>query len=179
MNALKTLLSTITAAIPEEIKAAFVVLCGIVSSVLTLYLKKVIVEMIPWLVVAFVIIICDLICTIYEKYKLGEKIRFSGGWRDTLFKAAKYYVVVTLACTIDVAANSGGTLAKGICIFVCALEGCSIVRHLLKPHGVDVDLGKIISMLISKKFNIDNKIVNDAIKSATNKEEEKKDNGKD
>lgn len=110
--------------------------------------------MIPWLVVTFCVILCDLVVGVRKSLILGEEVRFSSACRRSIGKTVSYYTFVVMAAVIDVAANGGGMIDKWACLMVCFIEGCSIISNILKPKGYNINLVKMIAVIFSKKFDV-------------------------
>ena len=124
------------------------------SVIFATFLQESIGHMIPWLVVAFCVIICDLVVGIRKSLILGEEVRFSTACRRSIGKTVSYYTFVVMAAVIDVAANGGGMIDKWACLMVCFIEGCSIISNILKPKGYNINLVKMITVVFSKKFDV-------------------------
>lgn len=124
------------------------------SVIFATFLQESIGHMIPWLVVAFCVIICDLVVGIRKSLILGEEVRFSTACRRSIGKTVSYYTFVVMAAVIDVAANGGGMIDKWACLMVCFIEGCSIISNILKPKGYNINLVKMIAVVFSKKFDV-------------------------
>ena len=127
---------------------------GAYSVIFATFLQESIGHMIPWLVVTFCVIICDLVVGIRKSLILGEEVRFSTACRRSIGKTVSYYTFVVMAAVIDVAANGGGMIDKWACLMVCFIEGCSIISNILKPKGYNINLVKMIAVIFSKKFDV-------------------------
>jgi phage-related holin len=127
---------------------------GAYSVIFATFLQESIGHMIPWLVVTFCVILCDLVVGIRKSLILGEEVRFSTACRRSIGKTVSYYTFVVMAAVIDVAANGGGMIDKWACLMVCFIEGCSIVSNILKPKGYNINLVKMIAVIFSKKFDV-------------------------
>ena len=125
------------------------------SILLATFLYESIGHIIPWLIVAACVIVCDLVVGIRKSLMIGEQVRFSSACRRTLGKMCSYFMFVIMVAVIDVAANGGGTIDKYACLLVCFIEGCSIINNILKPKGLSVDLNKLFGTITQKKFGID------------------------
>ena len=51
---------------------------------------------------------------------------------------------------IDVAAEGEMSIAKWSCLFIMAVEGCSVVSNILKPSGVQVSLKAVLKLLLKR-----------------------------
>lgn len=127
---------------------------GAYSVIFATFLQESIGHMIPWLVVTFCVILCDLVVGVRKSLILGEEVRFSSACRRSIGKTVSYYTFVVMAAVIDVAANGGGMIDKWACLMVCFIEGCSIISNILKPKGYNINLVKMIAVVFSKKFDV-------------------------
>ena len=110
--------------------------------------------MIPWLVVAFCVILCDLVVGLRKCLLMGEEVRFSSACRKTLGKLVTYFMFVVMMVVIDVAAHGNGEIDKWACLLVCFIEFTSVISNILKPKGYNINLVKIIAVVFSKKFDV-------------------------
>lgn len=124
------------------------------SIIFATFLSESIGHIIPWMVVAACVILCDLVVGIRKSLMMDEKVRFSSACRRTLGKMVSYFMFVIMVAVIDVAANGGGTIDKYACLLVCFIEGCSIINNILKPKGLAIDLNKLFGKVTEKKFGI-------------------------
>lgn len=138
------------------------------SMIFATFLKESIGHIIPWMIVAACVILCDLVVGIRKSLLMGEEVRFSSACRRSLGKTVSYFMFVIMVAVIDVAANGGGTIDKYACLLVCFIEGCSIINNILKPKGLAIDLNKLFGKVTEKKFGIN---MEDVIK-------EEKENGR-
>lgn len=127
---------------------------GSYSVIFASFLKESIGHIIPWMIVAACVILCDLVVGIRKSLLVGEKVRFSSACRRTLGKMVSYFMFVIMVAVIDVAANGGGTIDKYACLLVCFIEGCSIINNILKPKGLAIDLNKLFGKITEKNFGI-------------------------
>lgn len=134
------------------------------SVIFATFLQESIGHMIPWLVVSFFVIICDLVVGIRKCLLMGEEVRFSSACRRTMGKMLSYFMFVIMVAVIDVAANGGGTIDKWACLAVCLIEFSSIMSNIMRPKGYDVNLVKMIAVVFSKKFDVDKKDIEEIIK---------------
>lgn len=137
-----------------EESLAFTATKGAYSVIFATFLQESIGHMIPWLVVTFCVILCDLVVGVRKSLILGEEVRFSSACRRSIGKTVSYYTFVVMAAVIDVAANGGGMIDKWACLMVCFIEGCSIISNILKPKGYNINLVKMIAVIFSKKFDV-------------------------
>lgn len=127
------------------------------SVILAGFLQESIGHIIPWIIVAFAVILCDLVVGIRKSLMMGEEVRFSSACRRTLGKCVSYFAFVIMVAAIDVAAHGGGTIDKWACLAVCLIEFSSIMSNLLKPKGYDVNFAKLIALVFGKKFDMSKK----------------------
>ena len=131
------------------------------SVILAGFLQESIGHIIPWIIVAFVVILCDLAVGIRKSLMMGEEVRFSSACRRTLGKCVSYFMFVIMVAAIDVAAHGGGTIDKWACLAVCLIEFSSIMSNILKPKGYDVNFAKLIALVFGKKFEMSKKEIED------------------
>lgn len=137
---------------------------GSYSSILAAFLQESVGHMIPWLVVAASVILCDLVVGIRKSWMMGEQVRFSSACRRTMGKMVSYFMFVIMVAAIDVAADGGGYIDKWACLAVCLIEFSSIMSNILKPKGYDFNLVKLLSVVFGKKFEVDKKDIEEIIK---------------
>lgn len=128
------------------------------------FIQESIGHMIPWLIVSGAVILCDLVFGIRKSLLLNEEVRFSSACRRTMSKCITYFSFVMMVTMIDVAAGNNGQIDKYACLFVCFIEGISIIGNLLKPKGISIDIIKTISLITSKKLKVDKNDIENCIK---------------
>jgi hypothetical protein len=133
------------------------------SVVLATFLQESIGHIIPWLIVSFFVILCDLVVGIRKSLLMGEEVRFSSACRRTIGKLVSYFTFVIMAAVVDVAAHGGGEIDKWACLAVCLIEFSSIMSNILKPKGYDINLVKVIGVVFGKKFNVTKQEMEDII----------------
>lgn len=111
-------------------------------------------EMLPWLFVMVAIILADLVAGIAKTLKLRQKVRFSKAVRDTMAKFCVYFACVVCFAFYDVASGSH-IYAESACFLIMMIEAASIASNVLKYHGYTLDFNKLFSVLIGKKFDLD------------------------
>ena len=124
------------------------------SVIFATFLQESIGHMIPWLVVTFCVILCDLVVGLRKCLLMGEEVRFSSACRRTMGKTLSYFMFVIMVAVIDVAAHGGGVIDKWACLAVCLVEFSSICSNILKPKGYNINLVKMIAVVFSKKFDV-------------------------
>lgn len=112
-----------------------------------LFLQDSVRTMIPWLLVMAAVVGCDLIVGIRKSLKLGVHVSWSMAARETMGKTVTYAAFVLMVAMIDAACGHSFHVAMWSCLFICALEGGSIVSNLLKPYGIDITPGRIVRFL--------------------------------
>ena len=135
------------------------------SVVLAGFLQESIGHVIPWLIVAACVIVCDLVVGIRKSLMMGEQVRFSSACRRTLGKMVSYFMFVIMVSVIDVAANGGGTIDKWACLLVCFIEFSSIMSNILKPKGYDVNFAKLVAVVLGKRFDVAKKDIEEIIEN--------------
>ena len=85
---------------------------GSYSLIFATFLAESIGHIIPWLIVAACVILCDLVVGIRKSLLIGEEVRFSSACRRTLGKMCSYFMFVIMVAVIDVAAHGGETIDK-------------------------------------------------------------------
>ena len=137
---------------------------GAYSVIFATFLQESIGHMIPWLVVAFCVILCDLVVGVRKSLILGEEVRFSSACRKTLGKLVTYFMFVVMMVVIDVAAHGNGEIDKWACLLVCFIEFTSVISNILKPKGININLIEVIAFSLSKKLNVKKEDIKDLIK---------------
>lgn len=127
---------------------------GSYSVIFATFLRESIGHIIPWLIVTFCVILCDLVVGLRKSIMMGEEVRFSSACRRTLGKCVSYFMFVIMVAVIDVAAHGGELIDKWACLLVCFIEGCSIINNILKPKGMSLDIKRLIEILIGKKLDV-------------------------
>lgn len=128
------------------------------ASLATAFVIESIEHMLPWLMVAFMVIICDLICGIRKSMLMGDRVRFSSAVRRTMGKMVTYFAFVVMVCMITVAAGGMWKIDIYSCLLVCLIEGVSIIGNILKPKGYDIDIRKVLNLFGKKALKMDEDI---------------------
>nr|DAY93152.1 MAG TPA: holin [Caudoviricetes sp.] len=128
-------------------------------------------HMIPWLIVSFAVIICDLAFGVRKSLLMNEEVRFSGAIRRTMGKMVTYFAFVCMVVMINIASGDKWNIDIYSCLFVCFIEFCSIISNILKPKGYDFNILKALGIFCKKVFNVDKEDVSEII---TKDKEEKK-----
>lgn len=144
------------------------------ATIFTTFLMDTVGHMIPWLLVTLAVILCDLAVGIRYSLFRGEEVRFSTAVRRTMGKMVSYFTFVMMVCMINVACGNEYPIERFACLFVCFVEGCSILGNILKPKGVDFNVVKGVSLLCGKMFRIDRREVEEVIEESTKEKGETK-----
>lgn len=128
-------------------------------------------HMIPWLIVSFSVIICDLAFGVRKSLLMNEEVRFSGAIRRTMGKMVTYFAFVCMVVMINIASGDKWNIDIYSCLFVCFIEFCSIASNILKPKGYDFNVLKALGIFCKKVFNVDKEDVSEII--TKDKEENK------
>lgn len=128
-------------------------------------------HMVPWLIVSFSVIICDLAFGVRKSLLMNEEVRFSGAIRRTMGKMVTYFAFVCMVVMINIASGDKWNIDIYSCLFVCFIEFCSIVSNILKPKGYDFNVLKALGIFCKKVFNVDKEDVSEII--TKDKEENK------
>lgn len=124
--------------------------CGTTASLAAGFLSDVLSSMIPWLLVMGVVIMCDLAFGIRKSLKLGIHVSWSMAFRETMGKMVTYYAFVLMVCTIETASGHSYAIAQWSCLFVCGIEGVSIIGNMLKPYGITLSLKDVLTLGLSR-----------------------------
>jgi hypothetical protein len=133
------------------------------AAIFATFLQESIGHIIPWLIVSFFVILCDLVVGIRKSLLMGEEVRFSSACRRTMGKAITYFSFVVMVTMIDVAAKTEMSIDKWACLLVCFIEFSSIMSNILKPKGYDVNLTKLIAIIFGKRFDVAKKDIEEII----------------
>lgn len=139
------------------------------STVALAFLQESIVHMIPWLMVTFAVILCDLAFGLRCSLLMGEKVRFSSAARRTMGKMVTYFAFVIMVCMISVATAADNKIDIYACLLVCFIEGCSIFNNLLKPKGYNLDFAKAVGIFGKRVLKVDKEDLEDVISKKNNK----------
>lgn len=115
-----------------------------------LFLQDSVKTMIPWLLVMVAVVVCDLVVGIRKSMKLGVHVSWSMAARETMGKTVTYAAFVLMVAMIDAACGHSFHVAMWSCLFICAMEGGSIISNFLKPYGIDITPRQIARFLAMK-----------------------------
>ena len=152
--------------------------CGASSLFSTAFLGDGINTMAPWLVALTLVVVTDLVAGCRKSLKLGIHVSVSTAARETMGKLVVYWAFVLMVASIEVATGHKYNIAMWGCLLICAFEGLSIVGNILKPMGIDLSLGSIISVTLQRVCGISQrqagKVAKDESVETIKKREEKK-----
>lgn len=129
-------------------------------------------HMIPWLIVTFSVVVCDLAFGIRKSLLMGEEVRFSGAVRRTMGKMVTYFAFVCMVVMINIASGNKWNIDVYSCLLVCFIEFCSIISNILKPKGYSFNLLKALGLFGKKVLDVEKEDMNEII--TKEKEEETK-----
>jgi hypothetical protein len=126
---------------------------GGTSVVLTAFLAEVIADMLPFLVVAVIVILVDLIFGIRAAQHRKEEVRYSRAFRRTVSKMFEYVCWVTLSSSLAVAFHFPA-LEWIILGAVILNEVVSIASNWCEVHGIRIK-GLNLPKIIGEKVGVD------------------------
>lgn len=126
---------------------------GGTSVVMTAFLYEVIADMLPFLIVAVIVILVDLIFGIRAAQHRKEEVRYSRAFRRTVSKMFEYVCWVTLSSSLAVAFKFPA-LEWIILGAVILNEVVSIASNWCEVHGIRIK-GLNIPKLIGEKVGLD------------------------
>ena len=125
------------------------------SATLLLFFQQSFVRMLPYLVIAAVVILIDLVFGIRAARSKGDRIRISRAIRRTVGKAVEYFCWSVLASSLAVA--TGYTVIEtGLMLVVIGVELISIAQNWYfcrfgRQAKVKVDAAKVIEAVVQAK----------------------------
>lgn len=122
--------------------------CGVFSTVTIGYLNDALDTMIPWLLAMLGVVVADLVAGLRKSLKLGIHISWSMAFRNTMGKMVTYVAFVMMVAMIETACGHQYRIAMWGCLFICLLEGGSILSNLVKPYGIDVTPTSILEFAV-------------------------------
>ena len=126
---------------------------GGVATTAVLFLQEAVLNMIPFLLIAFILILVDLLFGIKAAKKRGEKIRPSRALRRTVGKSVEYVCWVILSSTLSVAFNT--PLIEWIILgIIMGNEVLSVITNYFEIHGYKLS-GLNIFKIVGDKAGID------------------------
>lgn len=115
-----------------------------------IFIMEALEHLIQWFIVMALVIFTDLVSALAKCWRMGEHIRVSRGLRDTMSKSVTYFSFVVMMVFLNTALKDQYNLDKWAILFVCFVEGCSIINNMLKPKGYEINLNAIISIVLDK-----------------------------
>lgn len=128
-------------------------------------------HMIPWLIVSFSVVVCDLAFGIRKSLLMKEEIRFSSAIRRTMGKMVTYFAFVCMVVMINIASGSKWNIDVYSCLLVCFIEFCSIISNILTPKGYSFNMLKVLGLFGKKMLDVDKEEMSEII--TKDKEENK------
>ena len=128
-------------------------------------------HMIPWLIVSFSVVVCDLAFGIRKSLLMKEEVRFSSAIRRTMGKMVTYFAFVCMVVMINIASGSKWNIDVYSCLLVCFIEFCSIISNILTPKGYSFNMLKVLGLFGKKMLDVDKEEISEII---TKDKEEKK-----
>ncbi len=129
--------------------------CGVATPMAMAFLQDSMQTMFPWLATMAMVVLCDLAFGIRKSRKLGIHVSGSMAFRETMGKLIVYTTFVIMVSLVEVAAKHSLKIALWSCLFICAIEGCSIVSNMLKPYGIIVSVDWILKAAIRRIAGLD------------------------
>lgn len=131
------------------------ILQGGMTAFLLAFLNDVITIMLPFLIVAVILIIVDLRFGVPAAKKRDDRVTFSKGFRKTVNKIADYLCWVVLAATLAVALNEP-KINWIVMSLVIINEILSIVENYLFVHGKKISgIHEFFLKIVGKKVGVD------------------------
>lgn len=118
----------------------------------------------PWIIAIISVVICDLVAGLRKSHLLGIHISPSRAGRETAWKAVVYFSIVIMLSSVENAARHDLPLTLYGCLFVCGLEGLSIVGNILKPKGFYFSFRDLLAIAWNKFTGRPKQEVSDMLK---------------
>lgn len=128
-------------------------------------------HMIPWLIVSFSVVVCDLAFGIRKSLLMKEEVRFSSAIRRTMGKMVTYFAFTCMVVMINIASGSKWNIDVYSCLLVCFIEFCSIISNILTPKGYSFNMLKALGLFGKKMLDVDKEEISEII--TKDKEENK------
>lgn len=128
-------------------------------------------HMIPWLIVSFSVVVCDLAFGIRKSLLMKEEVRFSSAIRRTMGKMVTYFAFTCMVVMINIASGSKWNIDVYSCLLVCFIEFCSIISNILTPKGYSFNMLKVLGLFGKKMLDVDKEEISEII--TKDKEENK------
>lgn len=123
---------------------------GFITQYVAIFMQDTFKTMVPWILVMLAVVTCDLIAGIRKSLKLGVHVSWSRAFRETMGKMVVYVAFVLMVAMMDAASEHSFSIAMWGCLFVCALEGGSVVSNILKPYGIDITPRSIVRFFTAR-----------------------------
>lgn len=133
------------------------------SVIASSFIAQALEHMIPWLIVTFSVIVCDLAFGIRKSLSMGEEVRFSSAIRRTMGKTVVYFSFVCMVVMINIASGSKWDIDVYSCLLVCFIEFCSIISNILKPKGYNFNLLKALGLFGKKVLDVEKEDMSEII----------------
>ena len=137
----------------HESSATGILVEGGVATTAVIFLQQSVLNMIPFLFIAFILILVDLLFGIKAARKRGEKIRPSRALRRTVGKTVEYVCWVILASTLSVAFDTR-VIEWVILGIIMGNEVLSVITNYFEIHGYKLK-GLNIFKIVGDKAGID------------------------
>ena len=137
----------------DSVSAKQVLLEGGLATTAVIFLQEAILNMIPFLFIAIILIVVDLYFGIKAARKRGESIRPSRALRRTVGKAVEYVCWVILASTLSGAFGTQ-VIEWAVLGIVMGNELLSIITNYFELHGYKIQ-GLNIFKIVGDKTGID------------------------
>lgn len=122
--------------------------CGVFTTTTMTFLNDALETMIPWILVMLGVVAADLIAGLRKSMKLDIHVSWSLAFRNTMGKMVTYTAWVMMVALIDAACGHQFRIAMWSCLFICLLEGGSIVSNIMKPYGVGITPKNILAFAV-------------------------------
>lgn len=137
----------------DSVSAKELLLEGGVATTAVIFLQEAVTNMIPFLIIAVILIFVDLYFGIKAAKKRGETIRPSRALRRTVGKAVEYVCWVILASSLSVAFSTQ-IIEWAVLGIVMGNELLSILTNYFEIHGYKIK-GLNIFKIVGDKTGID------------------------
>ena len=122
------------------------------TAIFTTVFYRVLSDSVIWLIVAVVLIICDLYFGIEASIQRKEPVRFSRACRRTINKTCEYLCWIMLAITLSISFDADW-LKNMIFAVVYGIELSSCFSNYFAAHGKKVNIN--IFKIIGRKLGLD------------------------
>ena len=137
----------------DNISAGELIVQGSVATTAVVFLQESVLNMIPYLIIAVILIIVDLYFGVKAAKKRGEKVRASRAFRRTMGKTMEYVCWVILASSLSVAFQT--VVIEWVVLgIVMGNELLSVLTNFFELHGYKIK-GLNIFKIVGEKAGID------------------------